>query len=81
MSKLTPWFDGKVRPSRAGVYERVCDKVPGYSYWNGRTWFALSTNAMAARNNGGLGLESIFQPSGLASFQVFKWRGLAKAPK
>ncbi len=47
--KLTPWFKGKIKPVRKGVYEiALFDLWYGgsrsYSYWNGKKWCGFSTN-------------------------------------
>ena len=38
--QLTPWFDGTIKPERAGVYERNYGVDEGlfYCYWNGTWW-------------------------------------------
>ena len=43
-STTTPWFSGKSRPTRIGVYQRVFNTLPEafvpvrYAYWNGVRW-------------------------------------------
>lgn len=43
--KLTPWFDGKVKPVRKGWYEcKVCDGDK--HYFDGSNWFRRKTSTV-----------------------------------
>lgn len=51
--KLTPWFDGKVKPVRAGVYQQMSGgelSKLGYQKWDGRDWFAWCYSVEDAAN-------------------------------
>lgn len=37
-AKFTPWFSGRVKPVRIGVYQRLAYGVKDYSFWNGEFW-------------------------------------------
>lgn len=70
--KLTPWFDGRVKPMLAGVYE----VQPGhgrrfFSYWTGRYWMFHAHSVERA---------FMFRDQ-LSSYDVSMWRGLAEPPK
>jgi hypothetical protein len=70
-AKFTPWFDGRTKPARKGVYERYLSSANRYSFWDGRKWaFSGSTikAAQASRGNG----DSCYQDT--------PWRGLASDP-
>lgn len=75
--KLTPWFDGDVRPVRPGLY-RVWRKVvvgfPSDSYlrWTGVRW--LHT----AHSGGGEIL--VDAPATMCKTDGDRWRGLAQDP-
>lgn len=54
--KLTPWFDGNVKPVREGVYERIIMLgTLKYSYFKNGTWYsqaeAKSTAVFFSKNN------------------------------
>lgn len=71
MEKTTPWFHGKTKPARRGVYQQMCGHGVslGYQYWNGAVWFgwrATPREAFEERKN---------TP---ARTQEDKWRGLMK---
>jgi hypothetical protein len=70
--KLTPWFDGSVRPERVGLYQREnrVFKHVDYSYWNGVFWGGWAEQKQSALNNCGT----------RSSAQDFRWRGLAQEP-
>lgn len=36
--KLTPWFNGKEKPVRVGLYQRDVRGFVVYAWWNGHTW-------------------------------------------
>ncbi len=38
IAKLTPWFDGSVRPKRIGFYQRDTGDGAEYWRWNGEFW-------------------------------------------
>jgi hypothetical protein len=69
---LTPWFSGKVKPARPGVYQRNTwgnKHNPTYSLWNGRYWgFSSRTPEGAVRREA-------------SNLQNKPWRGLAQEPK
>lgn len=65
--KLTPWFDGSVKPVRVGVYEldyRDEDHASRtfYTAWDGLVWRYLESGDVAYA-------------------QDRNWRGLAQQPK
>lgn len=65
--ELTPWFPGRTRPKRPGVYETTC----GYQHWNGAYWgFFCGTphDAFMFRRE-------------RSNEQSAEWRGLASKPK
>ena len=69
---VTPWFNGSVKPVRAGVYERKLSCIPTTCYWyfNGRHWcFGGDPDPSHAWSN-----------SGAAYNQDLPWRGLAADP-
>lgn len=63
--KLTPWFDGDVKPARVGRYERDYypnEDVDPFDWWAGSEWRYSS-------------------PTGATAYdQVRRWRGLASNP-
>jgi hypothetical protein len=67
--KRTPWFPGKVKPARPGVYERMFES--GHSYfalWTGRKWMvSYFSPARAAAED---------MPSPLQ--EAASWRGLTQ---
>ena len=67
----TIWFSPRVKPFRAGVYERLTRRnLIFYSYWNGQFWGGLSASplqAYAVKNH-------------KSNWQAFYWRGLAENP-
>lgn len=72
-AKLTPWFDGSVKPVRPGVYERDGLRQLGsivYSRWTGDRWL-LSANS----------LDGAYLFICTSDYQTLKWRGLAEEPK
>ena len=36
--KMTPWFSGKVKPVRKGLYICADLEHQWYDYWNGKLW-------------------------------------------
>lgn len=73
--ELTPWFDGKTKPARPGVYQTALfpeekeSPEPRYSRWTGREWMdSMSSPQGAMRTN-------------LRGCQRKEWRGLAKKPE
>lgn len=75
--KLTPWFQGDVKPARVGVYTRDdsdtdCDNgLPAYSHWNGSRWGHLCGSKDIAQRN----------VDYVSAYQSLPWRGLASDPK
>lgn len=67
---VTPWFDGKVKPMRVGVYERrIAENYPeDFAYWNGERWTGMGET-----------LESAYADrKGYTYFQEDQWRGIVK---
>lgn len=66
--KLTPWFDGDVKPVRPGIYERNYHSafIEPKDYWDGQKWM-LSFNGTTA--------------SDIISGIRLPWRGLARRPR
>ena len=66
--KLTPWFNGKQKPVRVGLYQRTDGVRCLYAWWNGRVW--------------SLGDESIEIALWFKKFSSFRqeffWRGVMK---
>jgi hypothetical protein len=70
---LTPWFDGKVKPVRAGVYQRKFNKSVVYSYFDCEKWFSSSRTIAMAEDIGTIhDIESVCGPK--------QWRGLSTDP-
>lgn len=70
-AKETPWYDGKVKPVRVGVYKRR-SKGSGeitYSKWNGRWWL---NSTLIVNDADKQAFHSIFQRR--------QWCGLAEDP-
>jgi hypothetical protein len=66
--KRTPWFPGKVKPARPGVYERMFESVSSFALWTGRKWMVSHFSpARAAAED----LPSTLQ-------EAASWRGLTK---
>jgi hypothetical protein len=74
--KLTPWFNGSVKPVRPGVYlatilmsGKLDDSRGLYRYWNGKHWCKPSDTPTEAAH-----------PSmqRRAFFRITYWRGLAR---
>ena len=61
--KLTPWFDGKVKPVRKGWYEAK-DSEGRLDYWNGKKWCYGSNGKFFAFPKG--------------TQDVVPWRGILK---
>lgn len=70
--KLTPWFDGKVKPARPGMYQRQWLRGElRWSMWTGKHWGPTCTSkCMAAHFS-----------TGQSALQEAPWRGLAKKPE
>lgn len=66
--KLTPWFSGKVKPVRDGVYERkyLISGAPFCRYEKGRWYCPARTVSQAAKQ------------SDTSLLQDLPWRGVAK---
>jgi hypothetical protein len=71
--KLTPWFDGSVKPVRPGVYERAFgpDAPPRYAEWTGWQWLESRGTVRSAPRS--LKVSATQSAAG--------WRGLAEEPK
>jgi len=67
--KLTPWFDGTVKPVRKGIYQQMDGhgKLLGYQYWNGKIWGLWSETP-----------EGAMWSFGVSCSQDDPWRGVAK---
>ncbi len=68
---LTPWFDGRIKPVRKGVYQQMSGGQLGYQKWDGNKWGPwFSTPAQAAYTS----------PGDYARIQNQNdnWRGLRK---
>lgn len=76
--KLTPWFDGSVKPARPGVYERDFgqkgDSKLGaeYQYFDGRDWFYGDNQVMSSLD--------WFERERDVCDSAHDWRGLAERP-
>lgn len=77
--KLTPWFPGRIKPARPGVYlasvllrEDLDDHRGLYRFWNGKHWCKP-----------GQTIAEAMEPSRLrrAIFRVQHWRGRAIPPR
>ncbi len=73
-AKLTPWFDGIVKPVHVGVYMLMSGSriETGYQYWNGQFWGSWCPNIEGAKIRRNEKASAIFQDD--------KWRGLAVKP-
>ncbi len=65
----TPWFDGAVKPARAGVYQRKAMFGPTWSRWDGTAWCIAATSS-----------ELADLTTNRSNYQTLPWRGLAKKP-
>ena len=66
---LTPWFDGKTKPTRKGVYMLMSGASVGYQKWDGLGWSPWFADAhRAAKSKKG----DYASPQ----YQNDKWRGL-----
>jgi hypothetical protein len=73
-SKLTPWFDGRVKPIRRGVYMQHCagsSKTIGYQLWDGIKWRTWSETPQGAARS---------TSRARVSCQNDPWRGLKEKP-
>jgi hypothetical protein len=73
---LTPWFDGRTKPIRVGVYMLKCGGAglrDGYQHWDGKTWGPWHPSAEHAAQR---------RPDQRADlkYQNDNWRGLRKKP-
>lgn len=67
--KLTPWFSGRIKPVRPGVYQRKgLNGTTQWSKWDGRQWLI---NCVKKENAAKAKVSSFYQ-TGLP------WRGIAK---
>jgi len=67
--KLSQWNDGKIKPSRAGLYQRrlLC----GIKYcWFDKVWFVWGTDAKDAYHE--------FRLGAVSSNKELQWRGVLK---
>lgn len=71
---VTPWFQGRDKPMRTGVYQRqyFYGKTPSvqYCYWDGRNWSMGEHTAEQAAEH-----EIAFN---LSPRQHLSWRGVLK---
>lgn len=69
--KVTPWFDGEIKPVRKGVYQLFngTQTMIGYQYWDGEYWYEWDVSPEIA--------AKIKWPAA-SCFQNDKWRGIAK---
>lgn len=73
--KVTPWFDGNVRPVYPGVYQRnygyggLKDPDIGYCLYDGKLWMVWGNTA-----------ERASKYSRNCYMQSLPWRGLANDP-
>lgn len=76
--QLTPWFSGRERPGRVGVYERIEEsiKLHDFSLWDGRRWMIGHATPEQADNL--VMYESLYQPTGDSGFS---WRGFTEEQK
>lgn len=72
---LTPWFSGRERPGRIGVYERIDEsaELHDFSRWDGRRWMCGKDTPEKAATL--VMYPSIFQPYGV---NTFSWRGFTE---
>lgn len=67
---MTPWFPGKKKPTRIGVYEREAPTgVLCFSLWSGKHWKLLAMTKTRANHS-----------FGESNHQALPWRGLASDP-
>lgn len=69
--KLTPWFPGRTKPIRAGVYQQLCGKRSrvGYQRWDGTFWYSWHFTPEAAARSTVLARTE---------HQNDPWRGIAQ---
>lgn len=73
--KCTQWYPGDVEPVRKGVYQRnlfyqrECQYLITYSYWNGEFWGSYSHQSPRAA----FGFRRV-----RSGYQNLGWRGVAK---
>lgn len=72
--KLTPWFDGSVKPSRIGVYMQkdAFGARDGFQHWDGKLWRGWGHTISEARRLKDLEIDFKHQND--------PWRGLAEDP-
>jgi hypothetical protein len=70
--KVTPWFDGSVKPVRVGVYQRCAPLGFGvtFSMWTGKRW-----------NFSAPSVEEAAIEEARSFVKDAHWRGLAQQPK
>jgi hypothetical protein len=76
MTTLTPWFHGREKPARKGVYQQWSGSgaLIGYQYWDGRKWYVWAETAAVA-------LARYKHRHFVADdFQHDSWRGLSCPP-
>lgn len=73
-AKLTPWFQGSIKPARPGVYQQHCGNgiEIGYQRWDGQHWYCWAATAEKAETT---------PIKADPWFQNDPWRGLAEEPK
>ncbi len=67
---LTDWYPGSIKPVRAGVYQRRCNGVILYAYFNGHVW-SMGSQALT---------DAMNLKIWIAKNQTSEWRGLDEAP-
>lgn len=75
--KRTDWFDGEVKPVRAGVYERkyTVNNEVYFAYWSGTKWYNARDTVKRAVDSYNWGLASY------TKLDHTKWRGLTSEQK
>lgn len=76
---VTDWFDGSIKPARAGVYERDTGNRISFSEWDGKKWLLSSGTASGAadwRLFDGYSYDYLWSAN-----QSARWRGLTKEAK
>ena len=69
--KMTPWFDGDVRPVHVGMYLRKYLDAVLFCRWNGRQWFL---------GYDGKNFDWAQKTKYTSHYQCLPWRGLSKEP-
>jgi hypothetical protein len=70
--RFTPWFDGRVKPARAGVYQLMSGtrSTVGYQYWDGHRWSVWRLTPKEAEKHKGLSADPMYHDD--------DWRGLSE---